>query len=207
VSKDDAQIDELLAGGHLGGPQHDQILRRVLDRTASPPRRRWASRLFVPGLVLVSALGVWLILVRPADDGRFSPRGFGAGLAAVVDIGCGPSGARVCRAGDTLLFKVNAAVMSGYLGAYAERADASPSAPSPERIWYFPTTGGTTPAIAHGGGTIVLSEGIRIGAEHRPGKYRITVWIANRPVRRPEIDELEAGAVLDRGTFALEIAP
>ena len=65
--RDDLQIDELLSRGQLGGPQHDQILRGVLEQTATPHRwwrRMPAGRLFVLGFVLAAALGGWLILRR-----------------------------------------------------------------------------------------------------------------------------------------------
>jgi hypothetical protein len=206
VTKDNLQLDELLAQGHLGGPQYDRILDRVLEQTA--PRRSWWRRrrmtaALLPGLALASALGAWLMLARPAVE-HFAPKGTAwAPLAGAVEIGCAPSGGHVCPAGGTLLFKVNAAVISGYLGAYAERAGAPPS----ERIWYFPTAAGTGPVIARGEGTLVVPEGIRLGPEHRPGRYRITVWISSRPLGRSDIDGGAGRAILSRGVFDLEVTP
>jgi hypothetical protein len=203
LKKQDARVDELLAGGTLGGPHYDEILKRVLAATTPPPRPLWKRVLrwvAIPGAVLVPAAAAWLVLVRPGVP-SITPKG-SPGTAA-VQIGCGTSGGPVCRAGDTLMFSVNAAIVSGYLGAYAERAGD----PARERIWYFPTSSGAAPLIRSAGGTIVLPEGVRIGPEHRPGTYRVTTWIADRPLKRAEIQAGEDGAPFGRSTTDLQVLP
>jgi hypothetical protein len=203
LRKEDLRAEELLAGGSLSGRQHDEILARVLDRTetADRPRPRLRGR---TGLVLcaaaVPALAAWLILVSPARD-AFQAKGPPQRTTAAIDIGCTSSGSRVCPMGGTLAFVVNAAVTSGYLGAYAERLDD----PSHARIWYFPTAAGASPLIAPGTGTIVLPDGIQLGSEHRPGRYRVTVWISSRPVDRDEMDAAAPGMLRDRSSFDLEV--
>jgi hypothetical protein len=208
LSADDEKLDELLAGGLLGGPQYDRILDRVMARSdARPPRRttvllRWAV---APGFAAATAVAVaWLVIARPARD-PFTPKGTAAGVASgVLEMGCGPSGRHVCRMGDTLMFAVNAALASGVLGAYAERVDD----PAHDRIWYFPATTAAAPAVAPGKGTVVVPEGIRIGPEHRPGRYRVIAWIASRSLGRAEVDApASAGLYRSRAILELEVRP
>ena len=102
------------------------------------------------------------------------------------------------------MFSVNAAIASGYLGAYAERLGD----PAPERIWYFPDPTGRSPQVASGSGTIVLPQGIRIGLEHRPGRYRVIAWIAERePVRAAAGGPTSEGAARARDAFEIEVTP
>src|SRR3954463_11584742 len=148
------ELDEILARGTLGRPRHDEILKRVLRRT-EPPLRRWRRRGLAGVGALAAALGVWALLLRP-QEGTFTARGLDqAGTASgAIEIGCGPAGEHSCREGSTLMFQVNSAVVSGYLGAYAE----SLTDPSRPRIWYFPaSTGSPSPQVAAGDRTIVLA--------------------------------------------------
>jgi len=212
VKPDDDKIDRLLARGNLAGPEYDRIFERVLARTETVtpvPARRWLAWGLVPGAAVATGLAAWLLLVRPSGVGGkepgaagFATRGLVGAGGGALEIGCTPSGSRVCRAGDTIMFQVNAAVISGYLGAYAERLDD----PAHERIWYF-TGAQANPVIVPASGTVVVPQGIRIGPEHRPGRYRVTAWIASRPLARAELDVAEAGAVRDRSTFDLEVVP
>jgi len=198
------ELDEILARGTLGRPRHDEILRRVLRRT-EPPLQRWKRRGLMSVGALGAALGVWALLLRP-HEGTFTARGLDqAGTASgAIEIGCGPTGQRFCREGSTLMFQVNSAVVSGYLGAYAE----SLTDPARPRIWYFPTsTGSPSPQVVAGDRTIVLGQGIKIGPEHAPGRYRVTVWMSTRPVQRTDIDGAEPGLVRDRTTLDLEVMP
>ncbi|HMF39570.1 MAG TPA: hypothetical protein VKQ32_02690 [Polyangia bacterium] len=196
---DDIRLHELLARGRLGGPVYDEVLEKVLARTA-PARapRRWLRIVVLPGIA-VAGLAAWLLVARPADDG-FSAKGTGGANGALA-VGCAPSGARACPVGGTLMFTVNAALASGTLGAYAERVGD----PAHERIWYFPDGAGEAPTVAPGAGTTVVPRGIRVGPEHRPGRYRVTVWLADHPIARGEVDAAPAKAIRARASFDLEI--
>jgi hypothetical protein len=210
LKKGDLQLDELLARGRLGGPAYDEILERVLDRTDGELRPRttrvgWTRNrvkwVLLPGGVLATALA-WLLLVRPAHDG-FATKAIPGRATGALDVGCGPSGGRQCRAGDTLMFTVNAALTSGYVGAYAERVDD----PSHARIWYFPSAAGSAPVVAPAAGTIVVPDGIKIGPEHRPGRYRVAVWISSQPLGRDQLDRVADEGVRSRSTFEIDVAP
>jgi len=202
VKDQDARLDEALAGGTLGGPHYDEIFERVLARSApkeGSARRRTRWWLLATALVPVGA--VWLVLVRPKVTPP-TPKG-AAGAAGAIEIGCGTSGGHVCHPGDTLMFSVNAAVVSGYLGAYAERVGD----PVPQRILYFPDPTGGTPVVAAGPTTIVLPEGIRIGAEHTPGRYRVTAWVTERPPTRAGAGYIPGSGALARDAFEIEVTP
>jgi len=201
VKDQDARLDEALAGGTLGGPHYDEIFERVLARSAPKEvaaRRR--TRWWLLAAALVPA-AVGLVLIRP-KVAPLTPKG-PAGAYGVIEIGCGTSGRHVCHPGDTLMFSVNAAVVSGYLGAYAERVGD----PVPQRIWYFPDPTGGTPVVAAGPKTIVLPEGIRIGAEHTPGRYRVTAWVAERPPTRAGAGDIPGSGALARDAFEIEVTP
>jgi hypothetical protein len=197
----------------LGGPRYDQIFEKVLARTeAAAPRlrRRWLPWLMIPGAAVAAGVAALLVIARPRGAGdairgdpSFAARGAAGGGSGALEIGCGPAGGHVCREGGTLMFNVNTALAFGYLGAYAERIDD----PAGERIWYFPKAAGFTPLVAPGNGTVVLSDGIQIGPEHRPGRYRVTVWISSRSLDRSEVDGASAGVIRDRATFELEVTP
>jgi hypothetical protein len=204
LSKEDVQLDELLARGSLGGPKYDEILQRVLDRTATdvhPRRKRWLTWTLVPGGALAAVCAAWLVCVAPAHRG-FVAKGAGETATGALDVGCGPSGGRVCRTGSTLMVTVNTALASGYLGAYAERSGD----PSHARIWYFPTASGSTPVVPPGDRTVVVPEGIQIGPEHPPGNYRVTVWVSSRPLGRSEVDQASPDTMRSRSTFELQVS-
>jgi hypothetical protein len=203
LNEEDARLDQLLGGGSLGGPHYDEILQRVLHRTevadVRPARR--AKAWFAYGTALASAVAASFVLFGPARE-HFASKGSANQDAHALGVGCTPSGGP-CRAGETLMFTVNAALTSGHLGAYAERVDDR----SQERIWYFPTETGAAPFVAPGSGTVVLSEGIEIGREHRPGRYRVTVLISSRPLDRSQIDGAGRDVIASRSTFEVDVLP
>jgi hypothetical protein len=208
LKKDDPKLDEILGRGLLGGPEYEEILKRVLERTVDAPappakrRRVWMWALFP--LAAGVALAGWLSLCSSPTQDRLVAKGSPEEASGALDIGCAASGRRSCRSGDTLLFTVNSALTSGYLGAYAERI-GHPGAGG--RIWYFPGNSGTAPFVAPGTGTVVLPEGIEIGADHLPGSYRVTLWISDRPLDRNADEQAASSVVRSRSRVDLEVAP
>jgi hypothetical protein len=203
VKKEDARLDQLLSRGSLGGPQYDEIFERVMERSGAtaPARRRFWRWSWVAAVALAPA--VVLLLVHRSGDQALRSKGPPGQAIAAVDISCGPSAARACRAGDVLMFTVNAAVASGYLGAFAERLDD----PTHERIWYFSEATTGPPLVRPGAGTVVVPRGIRIGPEHRPGRYRVTAWIASQPLDRGQIDVAAPDVIRSRSTLDFEVVP
>jgi hypothetical protein len=199
-------LDDLLSRGSLGGPTYDRILQATLKSTvaADPGRGHWwkMKSVLVPGLLAASSLGIWLSFVRPSGE-HLTAKGSIGTASATVDVGCAPSSTRVCRVGGTLMFTVNAALTSGYLAAYAEPIGT----PGHARLWYFPTATGEAPQVGSGSGTIVVPEGITIGPEHRPGRYRVTVVVSQRPLARSEMDAPDPAVVRSRSTVDFEVVP
>jgi hypothetical protein len=189
---DDLEIDQLLAGGRLSARQYDEIERRVLRQVAPRrARRHWPALGGVA--VLASAFSAWLLMARsgPEELGHdgtrrealdaFSEKGSGApgGGAPVFDLRCAtPSGA--CRVGDTLMVSAHGVRQAGYLVAYAERSGDAKR----ERIWYFPSESGVSPRIEATLETVVVPQGIELAAPHTPGRYEVTLWLSDGPVRR-----------------------
>jgi hypothetical protein len=202
VKDRDLRLDKLLAKGNLGGPRYDRILDSVLERVDAPRPARRAAWVLAPLAGLSLAAVVVLIVIRPARE-PLAPKGGDPATSVALSIGCASAaGGGACRVGDTLLFEVNAAITSGYLGAYAQRADA----PGGERIWYFPSATGSAPRVEPGQGTVVVRKGIRLGPEHAPGRYRVTVWVSSRPLPRAEVDGAGKDVIRERATLELEVS-
>lgn len=215
---DDAELDQLLAGGQLSGAQYDAIEKRVLDRLQAKRISRW---LFVaaPSLGAVAAAAVaclWIMgspQAPPGEREALALREPAPGIRAKGDLldDSAPATARVsitcegraagsCRLGDTLLFSVEGAARSGYLGAFAQPESSNAN----HRIWYFPTLAGDCPEVPGRAGTRVLSRGVRLGAPHAPGRYEVTVWLSETPPARADAAHLSE---LATSTFSLEIVP
>ena len=192
----DSELDQLLARGHLSGSQYDAIEARVLAGVRPERQKRWWFVL-APAAAAVSLAGVWL-LVRPATTpGEFTAKG-GSSVRAAIDVGCDSSNPHLCRLGQTLMFSVGANTERGYLAAYAERVGA----PASPRIWYFPARGGAAPRVEPAAETRVLDEGVRLGAPHAPGKYKVRAWLSETPVDR---DDGEAVRRASAAEITLEI--
>jgi hypothetical protein len=108
-----------------------------------------------------------------SGPGGFTAKGASTFPAGIVELAC--SEKRPCRAGDTLLFMVDAAAAHGYLNARAQRIEPA----SPERIRLFPTEAGASPRVAAGGSSVVASQGVRLGQAFEPGSYRVEVWFTD----------------------------
>ena len=95
--------------------------------------------------------------------------------------------------GKTLL-AANVAVYLAQIGKRVVAVDADPA--------------GGTPVVAAGPRTIVLPEGIRIGAEHTPGRYRVTAWVTERPSTRAGAgDMIRDNTVRAHDSFEIEVLP
>ena len=184
----DSELDQLLARGRLSGSQYDSIEARVLEGVRPGRRKRWWFAL-APVTAAASLLGVWLLGQKATDPGAFTPKGGGDAARTVIDVGCEGARPHVCRLGQTLMFSVGASEERGYLAAYAERVGA----PAADRIWYFPVRNGAQPLIEPATATRVLGEGVRLGAPHVAGRYRVRVWISETPVERSDDAALRHG--------------
>ncbi|HEX6272801.1 MAG TPA: hypothetical protein VFZ53_07175 [Polyangiaceae bacterium] len=179
-SPSDTELDQLLARGRLSGAEYDRIEARVLEGVRPESRRRWWFAL-APVMAAASLLGVWLLGAGAPKRDAFTAKGGGEPVPAAIDVGCEGPRPHECRFGQTLMFSVGATAARGYLAAYAERVGATG-----ERIWYFPARNGKPPLIEPAAQTRVLDEGVRLGAPHAAGRYRVHVWLSATPVERTE---------------------
>jgi hypothetical protein len=187
------ELDRLLGRGRMSRPEKEAILEEAL-----PPRARrgfafFATRVLAP----VAALGlVALVVVRLGGDGGWRAKGGGAD-APVVDVGCGGA----CTHGGTLMFRVGHLREPAWLAAYA-------IAPSGERIWYFPTDAGELPELPAREASAVVPRGVRIGAEHAPGRYRVETLLLRQRLGRDAIVKLEGGRdLVGKSEQVVEVAP
>ena len=88
------------------------------------------------------------------------------------------------------------------LAAFAERATSN------DRIWYFPSSNDATlPSIAAKSEPQVLARGARIGPEHTPGPYVVTMILTKRPLPREQLADGSSPDVLRRWTAPIEVTP
>lgn len=201
-------IDELLSGGHLPARAYDEIFERVLAAAhPPPPRMPWWRRpwMLAPAGTLAVALGVWLIASPspPQGTGFATKGGSRSAQVPAISVACGSLAGARCRIGDTMMFVVPPSSPGGYLVAYAERTEE----PKGDRIWYFPDAAGRLPLVRGSGSTAVLEQGVKVGPEHRPGTYRIVLWLTTTAVERQAPAPAPQGAEGTVTTAELEIVP
>jgi hypothetical protein len=176
MSRQDDDLDLLLARGRLGGPGREQVLRQTLDRAA--PRRRWLW--VAPLTAACAAAAALLLVVRPTE---FRARGVDGG--ALLEVTCADGARDRCRSGELLVFRVDGASTGGRLAAWAEPEGGG------ARVWYFPTVEGALPQVAAQPGPQVLHEAVRIGAEQPPGSYVVHLLLLPAPLARAEIESAQ----------------
>lgn len=202
-SEPPVDVDRLLSGGPLSGPQYDPIADAVLARTVIRRRARWlAPTLSLAALAAAASVGLFLLTGQEPTGSSDTLRAKGpiarGASPGTLEIGCAGrvpvEGRLTCPFGSTLTFSVNAAATSGYLSAFAQRVGDTKREP----IWYFPSPSGDAPLVSPGEGTRVLDQGARLGAPHEAGTYAVTVILSDRPLSRTELLPAASG---DRVTF------
>src|SRR5262249_22493855 len=106
-----------------------------------------------------------------------------------------------CAAGERLLFLSEGSAAPSYLAAYAEPVDGG------ERIWYFPSRDGHSPELEAHAPPTLFREAVLVGNEHRPGHYRVTVVLSNRPLSRDEVLATPDSDRLATQILPLEVLP
>jgi hypothetical protein len=205
MSEPPDNIDELLSGGRLGRPARERVLGRVLAAVEAPARAARRRRILAvtlgTGSLAAIAAAVLLFVGRttttPAGT-YWAAKGAARPAAGSIDPVC-ESGTASCRIGERLFFRVDGATSPRWLAVFAERADETP----PHRIWMFPGPDGVAPEIRPTAEAAVLPRAVELGADLRPGLYRLTVLVFDHP---PTRDEAASGASADlRLLRALEI--
>jgi hypothetical protein len=202
----DDEIDMLLGEGRVTAPAQERIFDRALRDAgvgAAPPRRRGFRFSFAAGLSL--ALGAAAVMIVPRlahrQDAGFRAKGAASlGAGPELDVSCIADGAAAalaaCPAGARLVFSVSGNTAGGYLAAYAEPRAGG------ERIWYF-SAEGQSPPLPTATGTVALGQAIRLGPEHAPGDYRISLYVTRVPLPRAA---LLAGSRPDAVLASREVA-
>lgn len=187
-SDEERRLDRLLSG--TPGPsvnEREEMQERILPR-ASLFRSSGLSRALrfgVPALAGAAAC-VLLLLYWKADRGEFAARGGGRAsfrLACVAAAqpadGAREDAARViCRRGDTLAFLATAAE------PHRRYLSAAALGPGGTLVWYFPSDERPSLLLDE---SSVAKRGIVLGAEHKPGTYRVFSLLTAAPVDRQDL--------------------
>lgn len=213
-SLSDPDLESLLARGHLPDKRRERIIGNVLanlsgETVAAGARRRrglfgrrpW--RLSYP--LLATVVTAALVLVRfhqspSVSEGDFQSRGGGGSSSAgSLEVDCSGGPLERCPIGSTLLFRTHYRGASpAYLVAYAES-----QTPGRERIWYL--SGSDAPEISASGAPVVVGRGVRLGPEHRPGRYLVHLLVLDRRLDSASVVRLSAGTPLVSTTARLNV--
>jgi hypothetical protein len=194
-------LDRLLARGALSGQEREDVLARVLEKTARPARRS-RVRPAILGVAGFAACAAVVTAVAVAwqgrDTGAFASRG-GQDQGIHVEIAC--SGARLsaCPVGSHLVFSASGAA-PGYLTAWAEPVAGG------ERIWYFSAEHGA-PTVPPTATASPLDRAVEIGPEHAIGKYVVHILVGTHPFSREQALRGDPASVLASETAAIEVVP
>jgi hypothetical protein len=87
-----------------------------------------------------------------------------------------------CPISATLSFAVSGGGAAGQLSAYAEPLDGQG-----ERVWYFSSDTRTAELAGQAGETRAFNRAVRLAGTHRPGRYRIHAFLADRALTPAEM--------------------
>lgn len=176
------QLDRLLADGELSRPEAEAIFDRVHAEVVREDRVR-PLRAVVWGGAVAAAAVLLLLLIRPSEDGggELSARG-SAAFAPTLEVTCSDGTLSACPLSAKLVFLVSGSAQHGFLSAYAEPLDTGA-----ERVWYFSHEAGSPQLTPASDGTHVFDRAVTIAGSHRPGRYRVRAFLAERPLAREEM--------------------
>jgi len=201
--KPDYYTARLLSGkDRLSVVEKEAILERIIDQTKAEKKSEPASWMSVRRLSYTAAAAVVLFAVplliylalTPVPD-EFISRGISGSPSGftVACLGAGDDG--FCHPGDKLFFKVNAPEGKPFFSAFARRTDGTV-------IWYFPGEEFShSIEVSKNNYEGVLSVGVLLGSEHRPGYYVVFGLFSSRRLSKSQIRE----AVEEYGTVSGDI--
>ena len=182
-------MDRLLAGGKLSGPEADAILDRIhatLEREEKRQRPVRAIRYWA-GAALAAAAAALLVVYLPRGPGEQGGDENEEGeLGPKLAVRCSGGTLEACPKSSSLVFTLSRGRADGFLSAYAE-----PVGHDGERVFYFSKEDGSVKLGVAAGGKGDAEHTVRVPAAQRPGRYRIHAVLAERALSR---DELLAGA-------------
>lgn len=195
----DDELDTMLARGRMSGAARERVLEKVLHATSPRSVRRLRATAITTAITALAAAAALMLWLRSGHD-EFTPKGAPAttiGLDATCLEGA-------CRAGGTLVLRIDDVPERAHLAVYATREGASDAS---ARIWYFPEADGTAPALAAQPGSQLVKRGITLGPEHTAGRYQVHAVIGKRPLTREGALDHANRDVIARATRVLEVAP
>lgn len=192
-------MDRLLAGGELSGPEADAIYERVtaeLERRERERRpsviRYWAAG---SGAVLAAAAAVMLLVVRDPGGGERPQYEEGTiGKKPVVEIRCEGGTLAACPLSGSLVFAVSGNRKAVVLSAWAERVEiGSGTAGQAEPVIYFEKDGGGVEIAPAGENARAVERKVALSAGHEPGRYRVHAVVAEGVLGREEMLRMAGG--------------
>jgi hypothetical protein len=205
----DDEIDYLLSRGSLASAQRERILGNLLasaHAVPAPERKRRFGWWGASALGLAAgavALLLWVRAPRRDQPVHFATKGHGATEGPFVEMTCLGASAKACPIGSELAFSIEGGRPEGGLvSAYADPLGRG------ERVWYLTNERLSAPVPSGGSSMRVAPKVARVGDEHSPGPYRVTVIVTDDPVARAAATTvLQGGNVLARAEFELEVVP
>jgi len=182
-------MDRLLAGGKLSGPEADAILERIHATLEREEKRRSPVRAirYWAGAALAAAAAVLLVVYLPRGPVEQRGHQLEEGvLGAKLVVRCSPGTLEACPKSSSLAFTLSGGRADGFLSAYAE-----PVGHDGERVFYFSKEDGSVRLGVTAQGKGVTERVVRLPAGQRPGRYRVRAVLAERALSR---DEMLAGS-------------
>ena len=178
-------MDRLLAGGKLSGPEADAILDRIhatLEREEKRGRPVRAIRYWA-GAALAAAAAVLLVVYLPRNPGEQHEHQLEEGeMAPVLALRCSGGTLSACPASSELVFVLRGQRAAGFLSAYAE-----PIGHDAQRVFYFSKQDGSVELAVPADGSRASERPVRMPAVQGPGRYRLYAVVADRPLAREEL--------------------
>lgn len=197
-AKTKTELDRLLGGDQISGPEADAIFERALADVDRADGRGVARPVYavVAASALAAAAAIALLLIRPADERDGLRARGGQALGAQLQVVCSGGTLAACPLSSKLIFVASDAHGELFLSGYAEPIDAAAT----ERVWYFSRETGSPQLAAAVEGTRVFEQAVRVSGTHPPGRYRVHAYLTDRPLER---DELLTSR--DRGPFRASV--
>ncbi len=176
--------------------EKESILEAVLKETQSKEKKNpWEFFQLSPVVIRVASLTLLVLLLIPVavlflrtpDKDQFCAKGNAP--VSSFSINCiGPDGQNTCRVGHKLAFRLRPSTDKPYFSAFSRHIKTDLV------IWYFPASeDDKSSLLLNTGQDGVLSDGIKIGKEHEPGRYELFGLFTDEPLNRGEIRALFHG--------------
>jgi hypothetical protein len=174
---DDDSLSIMLAAGRMSAGQRERVLERVLGA----PQRRARAWLITGGAVSLAAAMIFLVIPLSSESDvansavatGLRPKGSHSPLASAR---CEGRPAGTCRVGDRMIFEVEGLAEPAFFGAYADCS-------SGDRVWYFPSTGGSLPSLVPAE-RVVVDQAVRVGPEHVAPSCAVHLFVLHQRANR-----------------------